>query len=121
MWDTPENYRRYPGGKELPAKLKVWRIQQIAGPKDIFVRPYGAVAPPWKPEEATDAEMLVAGYNTGKMNGAVAVGRHGNFLQWGFSAPPSQMTEAGRNLFLNCIVYITKFDGKAPRLPSSRR
>ncbi len=77
-----------------------------------FVRPYGTVARPWKPEEAPDAELLVAGYNTGKMSGAVAVGRHGNFLQWGFSAPPSQMTEAGWSLFLNCINYIVKFEGQ---------
>ena len=99
----------------MPEKLKVWRVQQIAGAKEIFVRPYGAVARPWKPEEASDAERLVAGYNTGKMNGAVAVGRHGNFLQWGFSAPPSQMTEAGRRLFLNCIHYIARFEGQTPQ------
>jgi hypothetical protein len=77
-------------------------------------RPYGAVAQPWKQEDAPDAEALAIGFNTGKMNGAVAVGRHGNFLQWGFSAPPSRMTEAGRKFFLNCVCYIVKFDGKAP-------
>lgn len=95
--------------------MKVWRIQQLGGLEEHFVRPYGAVARPWKLEEAPDTEVLVAGYNTGKMNGAVAVGRHGNFLQWGFSAPPAKMTEAGRKLFLNCIVYIAKFEGKTPR------
>ena len=53
----------------------------------------------------------------GKMNGAVAVGRHGNFLQWGFSAPPSKMTDAGQKLFVNCLYYIataTKTSSKAP-------
>ena len=54
------------------------------------------------------------GYNTGKEYGAVGIGRHASFLQWGYSAPPSQMTEAGRNLFLNCLCYIRRFDGKAP-------
>jgi hypothetical protein len=79
-----------------------------------MVRPFGAVSKPWKASEAPDAEILVAGYNLGKMNGAVAVGRHGNFLQWGFSAPPSKMTEAGRAFFLNSICYIAKFDGQTP-------
>ncbi len=72
------------------------------------------MARPWKPSDAPDAEILCIGYNTGKMNGAVAVGRHGNFLQWGFSAPPSKMTDAGRKFFLNSICYIAKFDGKTP-------
>jgi len=80
-----------------------------------MVPPYGAVARPLEPKDAPDAEVLAAGYNVGKMNGAVAVGRDGNFLQWGFSAPPSQMTEAGRTFFLNCICYIVRFEGKPPR------
>jgi len=108
-WDTPENYRRYPGGSDLPKTLKVWRVQQTRGRDDHMISPYGAVA---RPFEATDKlEPLVLGYNTGKMSGAVAVGRDANFLQWGFSAPPSKMTPAGRNLFVNCVCYIAKFKG----------
>jgi len=30
------------------------------------------------------------------------------------AAGPSQMTNAGRALFVNCVAYIAKFDGKAP-------
>lgn len=56
----------------------------------------------------------MAGYNRGKENGAVGVGRHANVLQWGFSAPPSRMTDAGRDFFVNCICYIARFDGKLP-------
>ena len=52
--------------------------------------------------------------NTGTEYGAVGIGRHGNILQWGYSAPPSRMTEAGKTLFINCICYISKFDGKVP-------
>ena len=63
------------------------------------------------------------GYNTGKEYGAVGVGRHGNFMQWGYSAPPSKMTVAGQKFFLNCIRYIRKFNGKQPliRKQSSTR
>jgi hypothetical protein len=117
-WDTPGNYREsYLGEGKLPDKIKVWRIQNTG--KDygsVVARSYGFTDSP-------DAEVLVPGFNTGKEYGAVGVGRHGNFLQWGYCASPSQMTEAGKNFFLNCIHYIHKFDGKSPliRMTSSQR
>lgn len=116
-WSTPRNYRAYPGGKDLPDKLKVWRVQDSG--KDYG----GVVSFSYGFEDSPDAEILTAGFNVGKESGAVGVGRHGNFLQWGFSASPSKMTEAGKRFFLNCICYIRKFDGKAPlvRVKSSDR
>ncbi len=114
MWDTPSNYRRYPGGKDLPNQVKVWRVQQNGTKQEKNARPYGAVARPWKSGDPPGTEVLVAGYNVGKMDGAVAVGRDGNFLQWGFSAPPAKMTEAGRNFFLNCVCYIARFSERRP-------
>lgn len=107
-WDTPGNYhRRHVGFDKLPDKMKVWRVQlsdKTFG--SVVSRAYGFGYP--------DDEVLVRGYNTGKEYGAVGVGRHGNFLQWGYSAPPSKMTEAGQKTFLNCILYIRKFNGKQP-------
>ena len=77
-------------------------------------RPCGAVA---RPFEATDkAESLVLGHNAGKMSGAVAIGRDRNFLQWGYSAPPSKLTPAGRNLFITCVGYIAKFKSAGAKL-----
>ena len=107
---TPSNYRRYPDGDKLPSTVKVW----LVGNERKRQRPFGTVSRSWGYDDSPDAEVLTVGYNTGKENGAVGVGRHGNFLQWGFGSPPSKMTDAGRHFFLNCIVYITKFDGKAP-------
>ena len=105
---TPPNYRRYPGGKQLPDHIKVWRVQNSG-------KSYGSVvSASFGFEDSPDAEILTPGFNEGKESGAVGVGRHGNFLQWGFSCAPSQMTEAGRCFFLNCVCYIRKFDGKAP-------
>lgn len=107
-WNTPRNYRSYPGGDKLPDKMKVWRVQHTG--KDggsVVSSSYGFTDSP-------DAEILALGVNVGKNYGAVGIGRQGNFLQWGYSAPPSQMTEAGRNLFLNCIHYIRRFNGKSP-------
>jgi hypothetical protein len=107
-WNTPENYRRYPGGDALPDKIKVWRIQKTGKEGG------GVVARSWGFEDSPDAEVLTPGFNCGKESGAVGVGRHGNFLQWGYSAPPSKMTEAGRRFFLNCVCYIQKFEGRKP-------
>jgi hypothetical protein len=116
-WTTPKNYRRYPGGDALPDKTKVWRVQDTG--KEVG----GVVAFSYGFEDSPDAEILTAGFNVGKESGAVGVGRHGNYLQWGYSAPPSKMTEPGKRFFLNCICYIRKFDGKGTlvRVQSSDR
>lgn len=107
-WKTPGSYRSSPGGEQLGDTIKVWRVQ------DSGKRFGSVVSPSFGFEDSPDAEILTAGYNDGKEYGAVGVGRHGNFLQWGFSAVPSKMTDAGRSFFLNCVCYIRKFDGKPP-------
>jgi hypothetical protein len=109
MWPTPDNYRANSlDGKALPPKLKVWRVQNSG-------QDFGSVVScGYGYSDSPDAEVLAPGYNLGKQYGDVGIGRHASFLQWGFSAPPSKMTEAGRALFLNCICYIRKFDGKPP-------
>ena len=116
-WSTPRNYRGYPGGKDLPEQTKVWRVQKTG--KD-----FGSVAAhSYGFEDSPDAEILTPGFNVGKESGAVGVGRHANFLQWGFSAPPSQMTDPGKRFFLNCVCYIHRFEGNVPliRVQSSDR
>jgi len=116
MWPTPENYRQTSlVGKALPPKIKVWRVQntgQVAG---------GVVSIGYGYSDSPDAEVLAPGYNVGKQYGDVGIGRHASILQWGYSAPPSQMTDAGRALFLNCICYVRKFDGKPPLVRAVNR
>ncbi|MHC4356572.1 MAG: hypothetical protein ACYS0H_28065 [Planctomycetota bacterium] len=105
---TPSNYRRFPDGDKLPDKMKVWRVQNSGKSHGgVVARSYGFTDSP-------DAEIIALGVNRGKEYGAVGVGRHGNILQWGYSSSPSQMTDAARNLFLNCVHYIRRFDGKGP-------
>jgi hypothetical protein len=107
-WDTPGNYRTWPGGDKLPDKMKVWLVQRTG-------RKGGSVtSSSFGFTDSPDAEIIALGFNMGKNYGAIGIGRQGNFLQWGYSAPPSEMTEAGRSLFLNCIHYIRRFDGKTP-------
>jgi hypothetical protein len=108
-WDTPDNYREtFLGPDKLPDKIKVWRVQQTD--KDYG----GVVARGGGFGDSPDTEVLAVGFNRGKAYGSIGIGRHGNFLQWGYSASPSQMTEPGKALFVNCIHYIRHFDGKAP-------
>jgi hypothetical protein len=45
---------------------------------------------------------------------AIALARHGNYFLWGFGGDPGQMTEAGRRVFVNTIVWMKKFDGMKP-------
>ncbi len=104
---TPPTYREtYPGPGPVPGQIKVWRVQD---------RPVGnAVIRLSGFRDSPDTEVVVAGFNLAKEYGAAGIGRQGNFLQWGYGDPPTQMTEAGRRLFINCIHYIHRFDGKAP-------
>ncbi len=104
---TPGNYRnRYFGPGKLPDKIKVWRVQNTQK-GNVVARSYGFLDSP-------DTEIIAVGFNHGKEYGAIGIGRQGNFLQWGYGDTPAQMTEAGRNLFINCIHYIRRFEGKLP-------
>jgi hypothetical protein len=104
---TPANYRRgYVDRGELPDQMKVWRVQNA--PKGNVVA-WGSGF-----EDSPDAEIIALGLNRAKSYGDVGIGRQASVLQWGYSDPPSQMTEAGRRLFLNCIHYIHRFDGQTP-------
>jgi hypothetical protein len=105
--ETPANYReKYGGPALLPDQIKVWRVQD-SPEGNVVIRSYGFADSP-------DTEALAVGFNHGREYGALAIGRQGSFLQWGYSDPPSQMTEAGQRLFVNCIHYIHRFDGQAP-------
>lgn len=104
---TPESYRSgYLGPGKLPDQMKVWRVQ--SSPKGNVIARGRCF------EDSPDAEIIAAGLNRLKSYGDVAIGRQANVLQWGYGDPPSQMTEAGRRLFLNCIHYIHRFEGKPP-------
>jgi len=109
--DTPDSYLRpVPAGKTLGKTMQVWKVQDLGSP----VGKAGAVTAVINAEDSWDAEAILLGFAPGKTFLATGIGRHGNYLQWGWSAGPSRMTEAGRNLFINSICYIKKFDGIAP-------
>ena len=88
--------------------MKVCRIQDT----NNQVGKAGAVAPGVYGEYPGEAETIMLGFAPGKPYDSVGIGRHGNFMLWGWSAEPSRMTPAGQKLFLNCINYIHKYDRK---------
>ncbi len=91
--------------------MSIFRIQNT---KDR-VGEAGAVGIVIKPEDTPDAEAILLGFAPGKAYPATGMARHGNYLQWGWSAPPSKMTRIGQDLFINCLCYIHQFDGKVPQ------
>jgi len=92
----------------LGKKMKVCLIQDT----NNEVGKAGAVAPGITAEYPGEAETITLGFAPGKSYDSVGIGRQGNFMLWGWSAPPSKMTPAGQKLFLNCICYIHQYDNK---------
>ncbi len=109
---TPESYARYPEGRGLGETMPMWRVQtegytthegQLVG---VVSRDSGFLDSP-------DTEWISGGVNSKGPN-AVAIGRHGNFLHWGFAASPTYMTPEAKDVFVNALHYITRFDHQAP-------
>ena len=92
--------------------MSIWKVQDT----NNNIGKAGAASRVINAGDSPDAEAVLLGFSPGKPYLATGIGRHGNFMQWGWSAPPSKMTPAGRDLFINCICYIRKFDGVAPNL-----
>lgn len=107
---TPAPYGKYPEGLEFGAKMNVWRVHS----DPLTPNDDGLVSDGYGFGDSPDCETIAGGLNTIGPN-SVAIGRQGNFLLWGFCAPPAAMTESARKAFLNSVVYIKNF-GAAPIL-----
>src|SRR5215831_3100262 len=105
---TPDGYRSWE--PNVPAKLESWRVQEGELGKSVD---YGLVSNPYGFEDSPDAEWISSGVNS-KGPKSMALGRHGNWFLWGFAGDPTQMTDGGRQVFLNSICWMKQFDGKAP-------
>lgn len=110
--NTPEGVFHYTTGANLPKQTLMWRVQNKGYLDNKNVR-IGLVARGNRFNESPDAEVISSGVNT-KDIGAVALGRHGNFFLWGFSASPADMTEEAKKVFVNTVAYMKRFDGKVP-------
>jgi hypothetical protein len=112
---TPEGYRSWES--DVPAKFAAWKVQD--GELGTSVD-YGLVSDPYGFEDSPDAEWISGGVNS-KGPRSMAIGRQGNWFLWGFAGDPTQMTESGKQVFLNSIVWMKEFDGKSPLLAFAGR
>jgi hypothetical protein len=112
MKKTPEGIYHYTTGDAVPKEIPMWRVQKegYLDNKDVRI---GLVSRGNRFAESPDAEVISSGVCQ-KDVGAVALGRHGNFFLWGFSASPAQMTDEAKKVFVNAVAYIKQFDGKPP-------
>ncbi len=111
---TPEAARTLPygNGGVAPDSLPMWRVQKDGYQSRPGMR-IGMVSRPGGFEDSPEAEVISGGVSAKTLD-AVAIGRHGNFLHWGFAASPDDMTAEARDVFANAIVYIAGFAGQTP-------
>lgn len=109
---TPEDAFHYEYFRDTPTpkSLPMWRVQTKGYKTDKGFR-VGMVARPWGFEDSPDVEYISSGV-CAKTLDAVAIGRHGNFLGWGFAASPSYLTAEAQTVLANAVCYIAKFDGQ---------
>lgn len=96
-------------GYTLPDETEMWLVHKQAT-QDNNMR-IGMVSRPGGYLDSPDAEVISGG-QCAKSIDAVAIGRHGNFLHWGFAAKPSDMTEPACAALANAIIYMKDYNGK---------
>lgn len=101
-------------GVTTPGVMPMWRVQTEGyreGGRERYRQ--GLVAFGDGFEDSPDAERMAGGVSD-KGRNAVSIGRHGNFLMWGFAASPDYMTEPAQKALVNAICYISGFNGQIP-------
>lgn len=98
--------------KPFPATIPMWKVQTASYDQSTSMRP-GLVCHSGGFEDSPDAEYISGGTSL-KEGNALAIGRHGNFLHWGFAASPEYLTGEAKAVLANAIVYISKFRGQKP-------
>lgn len=96
----------------VPDSVLMWRVQTGGYMTDETFRS-GMISKSGGFEDSPDSEFISGGVSAKNLD-AVAIGRHGNFLLWGFAASPRHMTEEAQRVFANAVVYMAKFAGQTP-------
>lgn len=99
-------------GETLPAETEMFQMQTVNFENNREYR-IGMVSRPGGYLDSPETEVISGGQSDKSID-AVAIGRHANWLTWGFSASPTYMTEAAKSLFVNAIVYMKQFAGQHP-------
>lgn len=114
---TPEQYVSWRDGRELSETMIAWTVQKgsLGSETDI-----GLVSDCYGFEDSPDAEWISSGVNS-KGPGFLALCRQGNRFLWGFAGDPTLMTDSAQQVFLNTLVYMTRFDGQKPLVSKQNR
>ncbi|MBK7875989.1 MAG: hypothetical protein IPJ77_09585 [Planctomycetes bacterium] len=114
---TPPAAYRDADGTRPAGKLPCWRVfdQRLSVENLLEV---GSVCFETDFEDSPDAEWISGGVSS-KPRTAMALGRQGNFFQWGFAGDPAQMTPSARLVFVNAICFMKDFDGHFPLVQGS--
>ena len=109
---TPDGAKEFAPmvGETLPETTKMWRVNTKGYMTDKEYK-VGMVSRPWGVEDSPEAEWISSG-NCQKSIDAMALGRHGSFFHWGFAGSAADMTEEAKPVFINAIIYISKFAGQ---------
>lgn len=111
MRPTPAGAKEYAQmcQEKLPYMIPMWKVQKkdYGNTKGYKI---GMVTRPWGYLDSPDAE-IISGGESAKCYNAISIGRHANFLHWGFAASPTDMTDEAKPVFLNAVIYISKFKG----------
>ena len=97
----------YYSGRNLPKTTQM--LQMEVDDQDGELLPPGLVTVPGT-GDSPDTELISGGTCIKSVN-AVAIARHGSFLQWGFRSAPRHMTKPAKLAFINAVHYIKEFDG----------
>ncbi len=88
----------------------MWKVQTDSYFTNPLLR-IGMVSRPGGFKGLPDTEYISAGEST-KSPDAIALGRHGNFFLWGFTASPRHMTDEAKVVFANAVAYTAGLKGK---------
>ncbi|SEP41484.1 protein-disulfide reductase DsbD domain-containing protein [Mucilaginibacter sp. OK283] len=109
---TPGSFYNGFQGAKTPKEMPMWKVvKDDPTSKDKYI--IGMVAHGEGFNDSPDAESISGGVCL-KNAEAVALGRHGNYFMWGFSASPNHMTDEAKDVFVNAVCYIKKFDHQPP-------
>lgn len=93
----------------VPATVDMWKVQNSDYESNPNAK-VGMVVRPWGYLDSPDTEIMSGG-KSAKCYNAIAIGRHANWLHWGFGASPANFTDEAKAVFANAVVYINKFKG----------
>lgn len=105
---TPGSFFNGFQGVKTPKEMPMWNVVKSSS-SDAGKYIIGMVSHGEGFNDSPDAESISGGVCL-KNAEAVALGRQGNYFMWGFSASPDHMTDEAKDVFVNTVCYIKKFD-----------